>query len=109
MAGKLHHVALPTAQFSQTVGFFRQVFSMTISKEAGVAPARQLWFHEGIQLNEVSYLSQGQGACDHVAIAVEDRAACIQRALSAGCTQIPGKPEHWLRMPEGICLELMEG
>lgn len=51
MAGQVHHVAVNSANFEETVRFFEEVFQMEISRTAGEAPARKLWFRQGIQVN----------------------------------------------------------
>ena len=59
MAAQLDHVAVETADFLGTVRFFTEVFDMEVARTRGEAPHRQLWFHQGIQVNETPALSAG--------------------------------------------------
>ena len=86
MAGQVHHVAVNSANFEQTVHFFEEVFQMEVSRTSGEAPARKLWFRQGIQ--------------------VSDKAETIKKASAFGCAVVPGKP-HWFTTPDGIVIELM--
>ena len=83
---------------------------MTAERTAGDAPHRQLWFAEGIQLNEtpeeVSALPAGN-ACDHISLGVDiPEAEAAARAVEAGCRPVPGKPAHWFALPDGVLIEL---
>lgn len=106
MAGQVHHVAVRSASFSDTVRFFEEVFQMEVSRTAGEAPMRKLWFRQGIQVNEVSDAPQCAGLYDHVGMQVTDKAETLKRAAAFGCTAVPGKPD-WFITPEGIVIELM--
>ena len=52
MSCQLHHVAVNTRNFEETVRFFKELFAMEVTQEKGQAPNRKLWFREGIQINE---------------------------------------------------------
>lgn len=108
MAGKLHHMAVNSANFEETVKFFEELFEMEVRKTSGEVPNRKLWFVQGIQVNEVPEIVPGGNLYDHIGIQVDDREATIQKALSMGCKQVEGKPSHWFLSPDGILLELME-
>ena len=107
MASKLHHVAVRSANFEQTVQFFQEVFGMEISRTRGDAPARMLWFHEGIQINEATQLQMSSGVCDHIGIHVTNKQEILDQACARGCIIQPEKP-HWFLTPDGIMIELME-
>lgn len=107
MAGKLHHAAINSAKFEDTVRFFEEVFQMEVSRTTGEAPERKLWFHQGIQVNEARSAESGAGQYDHIGIQVTDKAQTLEKAAAFGCTPVPGKP-HWFTMPEGVVLELMD-
>ena len=106
MASKLHHVAVRSANFEQTVRFFQEVFGMEISRTRGEAPARMLWFKEGIQINEAAEVHASEGIWDHVGIAVDNKEEILSKVPALGCTIFPEKP-HWFCTPDGIVIELM--
>ena len=106
MAGQVHHVAVNSANYEETVCFFEEVFQMEISRTAGEAPARKLWFRQGIQVNEVPAGNPVSGRYDHIGILVQDKAEVLEKAFALGCTAVPGKP-HWFTTPDGIVIELM--
>lgn len=105
MTAQLDHVAVETADFLGTVQFFAEVFDMEVSRTRGEAPRRQLWFHQGIQVNEVPSLPAGsfQG---HIGIRVENKADALARAVAHGGSPLEGKP-GWFLTPAGVTIELM--
>lgn len=105
MAGKLHHVAVNSANFEQTVRFFQEVFQMEISRVRGDAPNRQLWFQQGIQVNEMSEVPAAPGVADHIGIEVTNKEEVLSTVPAYGCKIFPDKP-HWFTTPEGIVIEI---
>ena len=110
MRTAIHHAALNVKEYEWYRHFFENVFHMTAERIAGDAPHRQLWFAEGIQLNEtpeeVSALPAGN-ACDHISLGVDiPEAEAAARAIEAGCRPVPGKPAHWFALPDGVLIEL---
>ena len=108
MKGKLHHAAVNSAHFEETVKFFETLFEMEVSSTRGEAPHRKLWFREGIQVNEVPQVAAGGNVFDHIGIQVPDREKAISKALALGCSPVEGKGAHWLLAPGDIVLELSE-
>ena len=106
MAGQVHHVAVNSVNFEETVHFFQELFDMEVQKAAGEAPERKLWFRQGIQVNEVPGIGPGGGVYDHIGIQVSNRERTLAKALSMGCGAIEGK--YWFTAPEGFVIELME-
>lgn len=107
MKPQLHHIALNTADLDWYIDFFQQVFSMELRKTSGEAPDRKVWFHEGIQLNESVTADGPGGVYDHIAIGVPDVPSYAAAALAAGCKPLP-QGEHWLALPNGVKLELIQ-
>lgn len=107
MAGKLHHMAVNSPNFAETVRFFEELFDMDVLKTSGEAPNRKLWFKQGIQVNEVPEAVPGGNVYDHIGIQVDDREQTLAKALSMGCKAIDGKPAHWFLTPDKIVIELM--
>ncbi len=106
MAGQVHHVAVNSTNFEQTVRFFEEVFQMEVSRATGEAPARKLWFRQGIQVNEIPVGNPVSGLYDHIGIQVPDKAETWKKASAFGCAAVPGKP-NWFTTPDGIVIELM--
>ena len=107
MAGKLHHMAVNTANFETTVRFFEELFDMEVLKTNGEAPNRKLWFKQGIQVNEAGQMIPGGNVYDHIGIWVDDRQQTLAKAHAMGCMPIDGKPAHWFLTPDNIVIELM--
>lgn len=107
MAGQIHHVAVNSSNFEDTVCFFKEVFQMEVSRTTGEAPARKLWFRQGIQVNEVPEIVPGGDVYDHIGIQVPDREQTLAKALAMGCKPVEGKPTHWFATPDGVVIELM--
>ena len=106
MTSRLHHVAVNSTNFDQTVQFFQEVFQMEISRTRGDTPFRQLWFQQGIQVNEVPETFTAAGSCDHIGIEVSSKEEILSKIPAFGCSVLPNKP-HWFVTPEGFVIELM--
>ena len=107
MAGKIHHVGVNSANFEQTVRFFQEVFQMEVARTRGDAPNRQLWFRQGIQVNESAEPITAPGVCDHIGIGVTNKEEVLAMVPSYGCKIFPNK-SHWFTTPEGYVIELKE-
>ena len=105
MRALIHHVALNVDRFDWYAGFFQRVFQMTVARTRGEAPERQLWFREGVQLNERESASECGDVCDHFSLGVDDVPAAVERAVGAGCSRLP-EGAHWVALPNGVRLEL---
>lgn len=105
MASRLHHVAVNSANFDQTVRFFQEVFDMEISRVRGEAPSRQLWLRQGIQVNEVAQVEKVAGVWDHIGIETTEKEEILRKVPAYGCEIFPDKP-HWFRTPDGYVIEL---
>lgn len=105
MKSHIHHAALNVTEFDWYVDFFLSVFGMTVQRTAGEKPARKVWFHEGIQLNECETSSVCGNACDHISLAVEDIPRTIEAAKKSGCSTLSDGP-HWFALPNGVRVEL---
>lgn len=101
----LHHIAISVLDFEQYKVLFEKL-GMTIKRITGETPSRQLWFYEGIQLNEVSFSSRGS-EIDHIALHSNDIEKTVQIALKNGCKTHP-KGSNWFILPNGVNIELME-
>lgn len=106
MKARIHHAALNVVDFDWYRGFFETVFCMQANRFQGEAPHRQLWFPEGIQLNEVTEEGTLGDVCDHISLGVDDvPTEAAAEAIAHGCAPLPGKA-HWFLLPNGVRVEL---
>ncbi len=107
MGAYIHHAAYYTGELEWYLRFFREVFGMELQKErTGADGLREVWLMGGIQLcqSRERQLSDGRGA--HLCLIVEDLESAREKALAMGCSEMP--KHHWVRLPDGLCLELFE-
>lgn len=107
MTAVLDHVAINSQNFEETVRFFEEVFHMTVSRESGSGPVRQIWFHQGIQINESTERCRENALYHHIALRVKDQAEAIEAAKTYGCTMVAGR-KNWIVTPDGIVIEFPE-
>ncbi len=107
MKSQIHHAALNVSAFDWYTAFFQTVFGMTVQKTSGERPARKVWFHEGIQLNERTDAIGCGTICDHISLAVENIPEAVDAAINAGCDPLP-EGAHWFALPNGVRLELKQ-
>lgn len=104
---QIHHVALAVQEYEWYVRFCKEVLGMTETRQQGAAPHRQIWFAEGMQLNEVDQApGPAVAAIDHISFKVEDIPAMKEKALAHGCHKVAGKGEHWFALPNGVLIEM---
>ena len=82
MSCQLHHVAVNTCNFEETVRFFKELFAMEVTQEKGQAPNRKLWFREGIQVNENLGERSDGDRYDHIGIQVDNWELLRRRAAA---------------------------
>ena len=105
MKTRIHHTCINADPFDWYVDFFRTVFGMEIERTRGEAPARQVWFSEGIQLDEVPGAADPGGIYSHISIGVDDIPGTARRAIDFGCAPL-AKGSHWFALPNGVQMEL---
>ena len=102
---KIDHVAIKTTNYDKMVKFFEDLFEMTNVRERGEAPNRQVWFREGIQVNEAETYEMNENAYDHFAIKVPDTDAMSKKLRAYGCEELK---ERWFALENGTTLELIQ-
>lgn len=105
MKACINHTAINVIDFDWYRDFFEHVCAMHSYREDGAAPARKIWFTEGIQLNEVSSELPVRAALDHIGFHSDDVFALVAEAIENGCSPVPGKP-HWFALPNGVQIEV---
>lgn len=104
----VEHVAVHVKDILWHIRFFKEALGQDIRKIRG-EPENPLmvWTTGGIQLNKEPDYSNAEGALSHIGIMVENLEEAIQAAILLGAEPMP-KGEGWLRLPEGLILELMQ-
>lgn len=105
MKSRLHHVCIGVDDFDWYFKFFTKCLNMSVQREEGEAPNRNLWFDQGIQIFEIADAMDAGTSVHHVAIGVEDVQRALKIALEHGCREVQGNPE-WFSLPNGIKIEL---
>ena len=101
----LHHVAIATKEFEKYVELFEKM-GMSVRRTMGEKPKRQLWFHEGIQINELPETA-AEDRIDHIALGTDEFEGTMGKAFANGCTPVEQK-DHWFNLPDGIKVEIMK-
>ena len=88
----------------------RDVLGMEITRtrEDDEGNWQMVWMKGGLQLIAAPEDWQ-KGQAHHLGLVVEDFEQARKRMLAApGVEQVPGKPEKWLRLPDGLTIELFQ-
>lgn len=106
MKNNIQHCAINVNNFEWYINFFQSTFNMTIYKKVGECPNRQVWFEQGIQLNEELRNTSLGNTISHIAIEVEDFDKTTKLALNNKCKLL--KKANWIELPNGIVIELIK-
>ena len=106
MAAYIDHAAYAVRDLDWHRRYFREVLGMEEEKSR-VSPEGlgQVWFYGGVQLCE-SRETLPAGQAHHLSLVVDDLETVRRLALEWGC-EADSRP-GWLRLPEGLWLELFE-
>ncbi len=105
----LEHAAVTVKDIQWSIRFFEKVLGMTITRRKEEnGNLRQVWLIGGLQLiSAPEDYKAGQG--HHLGIVVEDLQKTREEMLSyEGVHGVPGKPEKWVELPDGLLLELFQ-
>lgn len=106
VTAQLDHIAINTADFEETVCFFKEVLGMDEMRQTGIRPSRKTWFQQGIQVCEITDAGHENDVYGHIAIRVSDKADVLEKAKAYGCMMVEGK-NGWILTPDGIIIELL--
>lgn len=103
------HTAIFVKDILWHINFFEEAFGMPVRYSVG-APGHpdQVWLLGGIQIIEDKGFDQPEGRLAHLGIMTSDPAQCLDAAYERGAVQVPGKERNWFRLPEGLCIEVMQ-
>ena len=110
MKAYVEHVGVAVKDIEWDVKLFRDVLGMEITRtrEDDEGNWQMVWMKGGLQLIAAPEDWQ-KGQAHHLGLVVEDFEQARKRMLAApGVEQVPGKPEKWLRLPDGLTIELFQ-
>lgn len=104
----LEHVALWVRDIHWHIRFFHDVLGMTMREVQGTeADPVQYWSLGGMQFIAKPDFTGPEGRLAHLGIMCEDVEAAIAAAHAFGVTEMP-QGRNWLRLPDGLAVELMQ-
>lgn len=107
--GYVEHVALHVADIAWHIAFFRDVLAMTIRDVDGDPESPvQVWLHGGIQLIAAPHQPRVEGRLAHLGIMVTDLDAAIDAGLARPGVSHTDRGRNWLRLPDGLVVELLQ-
>jgi lactoylglutathione lyase len=108
MKAYLEHVAVWVKDIHWHIKFFHDVLGMTMREVDGdAANPRQYWTLGGMQFIASPEFTGPEGRLAHLGVMCEDQEAAIAAAHKFGVTAMP-QGRNWLRLPDGLALELMQ-
>jgi lactoylglutathione lyase len=108
MKAYLEHVAVWVKDIHWHIHFFRDVLGMTMREVDGeAANPRQVWTLGGMQFIASPEFAGPEGRLAHLGVMCEDVEAAIAAARRFGVTEMP-QGRNWLRLPDGLAVELMQ-
>ncbi len=106
MKAYIEHAAYNVNDMDWYLNFFKEVFELTPYRERTTDGLRECWLDGGIQLNETTVPQNEDGRCSHLCLLVYGLDELREKALALGA--LPTEKHHWLRLPDGLQLELFE-
>ena len=108
----VEHVAVRVKDIHWHIRFFHEVLGMDVRDiEGPTDDPRQYWSIGGLQLIASPDFSapptNDKGWLAHLGVMVNDREAAIQAAQAWGVKALPQGP-HWLQLPDGLAVELLQ-
>lgn len=108
MKSYLEHVAIWVKDIHWHIRFFDDVLGMTMREVDGdAANPRQCWTLGGMQFIAAPEFAGPEGRLAHLGVMCEDVEAAIAAAHRFGVKKMP-QGRNWLRLPDGLAVELMQ-
>lgn len=103
----LDHIALNTPNILWLTEFFTDVFDMNVREKMQNSRGEisQLWLNESFQF---IYNADSHNPLGHIAIEVNNVQEVLRRALRYEGVEIVEGKDNWLRIPGGVCLEILD-
>lgn len=105
----LEHAAVTVKDMEWSVNFFTKTLGMKVTRtKEENGKLEHVWLDGGLQFVALKDEKETKPA-HHLGIVVNDFNAVLNEMLSyEGVHQIPGKPEKWVELPNGLLLELFQ-
>jgi catechol 2,3-dioxygenase-like lactoylglutathione lyase family enzyme len=104
----LEHVAIWVRDIHWHIRFFRDVLGMTMREVEGSAEnPRQYWTLGGMQFIASPQFAGPEGRLAHLGVMCEDLEAALAAAQAFGVEAMP-QGRNWLRLPDGLAVELIQ-
>jgi catechol 2,3-dioxygenase-like lactoylglutathione lyase family enzyme len=104
----LEHVAIWVRDIHWHIRFFHDVLGMTMREVEGSAEnPRQYWTLGGMQFIASPQFAGPEGRLAHLGVMCEDLEAALAAAQAFGVEAMP-QGRNWLRLPDGLAVELIQ-
>lgn len=104
----VEHVAIWVKDIQWHIRFFHDVLGMTMREVQGPLEApQQYWTLGGMQFIASPDFAGPEGRLAHLGVMCEDLDAAIAAAQRLGATEMP-QGRNWLRLPDGLAVELIQ-
>jgi len=104
----VEHVAIWVKDIRWHIRFFEDVLGMTMREIDGTPDApRQYWTLGGLQFIHAPQHDGADGRLAHLGVMCEDLEEALSAAKAYGVTEMQQGP-NWLRLPDGLALELIQ-
>ena len=104
----LEHVAVWVRDIHWHIKFFHDVLGMTLREVQGsVEEPVQYWTLGGMQFIAQPDFAGPEGRLAHLGVMCEDLEGAIAAAQAFGVTEMP-QGRNWLRLPDGLAVELIQ-
>jgi len=104
----VEHVAIWVKDIHWHIKFFHDVLGMTMREVQGPSEApQQYWTLGGMQFIASSDFAGPEGRLGHLGIMCEDLEAALEAARAFDVTEMT-QGRNWLRLPDGLAVELIQ-
>ena len=104
----LEHVAVWVHDIHWHIRFFHDVLGMTLRERQGPPEQPlQYWTLGGLQFISQPGFAGPEGRLAHLGVMCDDLEAALAAAQAFGVTEMP-QGRNWLRLPDGLAVELIQ-
>ncbi len=104
----LEHVAIWVRDIHWHIRFFHDVLGMPLREVQGtVEQPQQVWTLGGLQFIASPHFEGPEGRLAHLGVMCDDLEAALAAAQVFGVTEMP-QGRNWLRLPDGLAVELIQ-
>ncbi len=109
MKSFVDHTAITVKDIDWCIHFFGEVCGMEVTRRKEIdGELKQVWLAGGLQFVAAPEDWQS-GQPHHIGLVVENLDDTRAKMLTyPGVESIPGRPAKWLRLPDGLVLELFD-